>query len=269
MNKILPEAWYKFNENFDYDDLYTAYLKNETVYGTVVDCNEDEEYLTVRLGDKLYAKLPFSEVSIYPFKYSNNSEYKLPFQVYSILNKTIAAKVHILKLNETILSRKSNMKEAFKSIKNSKYLPFYVTSVSECDVFGDVGDGITARIPLCKVCKTRIHSARELIQKDHTFTVKITACDDEKMRFLASYKDTFDKYNPNVYCSGEKITGIVNEVVDDSNSGYFVYISPQTVGIVDNNNTVPKLNYGDKIDCMVTRATKKGLHLKFLNFSND
>lgn len=267
-SKILPEACCDTRKYFSYEECVVSYKENQTVCGTVVSYNNEEEYVTVRLGYELFAKLPYSEVSIYPLKYSTNPEYKLPFQVCSILNKKISAKILLVKGDEIILSRKSNMLEAFEQLKNHTYLRFYVTSVTQSDVFGDVGAGISARIPRCKLCKSRIRSAEEIVCVGSNLLVKAISCDYENIRFTVSYKDTFDNYNPDLYYSGEKITCIVNEVVDDTVSGYFVNVTPQVVGIVDNLYGMPKLNYGDKIDCIITRATKKGLHLKFCNFSN-
>ena len=267
-SKILPEACCDTRKYLSFEQCIVSYKENQTVCGTVVSYNNEEEYLTVRLGCELFAKLPYSEVSIYPLKYSTNPEYKLPFQIYLILNKRISAKILSIKGDEIILSRKNNMLEAFEELKKYTYLHFYVTSVTQSDVFGDVGAGISARIPRCKLCKSRIRSAEEVVCVGNNLLVKVFSYDYENMRFTVSYKDTFDKYNPNLYHSGEKITCIVNEVVDDSATGYFVNVTPQVVGIVDNLYDMPKLNYGDKIDCIVTRATKKGLHLRFSNFSN-
>lgn len=264
--KILPEACYNVKEDMKLNDCVKAFKRRKTVYGTVTEIVEKDMSLTVRLGVDLYAKLYFDEVSIYPLKYSNNSKYKLPFQVYTLLNKQIAVKILSIKNGNIILSRKNNMIESFKLLKNSRSLQFFVTQVTQSEVFGDVGDGIIAKIPIYELCKSRIRSAFEVICKNSLITVKVVSCDNKNSRFDVSYKAVFEKYDPDSYKKGDIISCTVNELVDDC-SGYFANISPQVVGIIDKLYWMPKLTYGDKVDCVVTSASKKGLHLKFLCYT--
>lgn len=267
LRTILPEAYYKAKEDLDLSKCIKAYEENETIHGTVTELIEDEEYLSVRLGENFYAKLPFSEVSIYPLKYSKNADYKFPFQIYTLMTKQISAKILSIHGNEVILSRKNNMAESFEILKNYTNLNFHVLKISKTDVFGDVGDGIYALLPIYELCKARIRSPFEIVYKGEHLMTKVILCEEDKHRFKVSYKNIFDEYNTNNYTKGDIITCVVNEPVDQMFSGFFANISPQVVGIIDNDYYVPKLYYGDKVDCVVTGISKKGLHLKFLEYT--
>ncbi len=265
--KILPEACYNIKEEMNFNGCIKAYKENETVYGKIINYDLQNKHLIVKLGSNCFATLPFNEVTIYPLKYSSNHEYKLPLQVYYLLHKRIAAKILDIYENEIILSRKNNMLESFQQLQNSSYLSFYVTKVDRNEVFGDVGDGIVARIPIYELCRARIRSAFEVISKNSLITTKVLSYDEENYRFNVSYKESFDKYNPTLYNKGDVVACTVNEFVDDEYTGYFANVSPQVVGIIDNRYWMPKLSYGDKVECIITNASKKGLHLKFICYS--
>ena len=87
---------------------------------------------------------------------------------------------------------------------------------------------------------------------------------DELNRFVVSYKDTFNEYNPNDYHEGDAIVGTIKFPTDSQHSGYFVHITPQVCGIMDTNSLIPILRYGQKVEFSVIEAREKGLKLKFL-----
>lgn len=268
LRKIMPESCYPVT-NLSLADVIAAKKSHLTIQGKVENIDNASKMIYVRLGFNLIAMLPFSEATIYPFTYSKNPEFVLPFQIYGLKDKQISVKVTKIKGEKILLSRKKNMEESFKTLKDISFANFYVTAVNTTEVFGDIGDGLVARLPICKLCQTRIRSASEIVKKDDTIEVKVTACDTKLKRFNVSYKDVFEKYKPQNFKSGEHIICVINEAIDSSMSGFYASATPQIVGIVDNDKWVPRLQYGDKIECIITRATKKGLHLKFYDFIKE
>ena len=259
--KILPEACYSLSD-MSFKDVEKAFEDNMTVVGYVEAISQANQNLSVRLGSDVTAQLPFSEATMYPLSYSvNNPEFPFPLQVGCLKEKIICAKVKSIKGKKIILSRKDNMLEVLDLIKDASALPFNVTATRSKIVFGDVGQGVQARISVPDLCKARIRSTSEICKKGDSFFVKVMNLDNLG-RFNVSYKDTFPEYNPDNYIPGEMVTGVINEPVDSKFSGFFVNVSPQVAGILDYQSWHPILHYGDIVECLVSNASPKGLHLK-------
>lgn len=262
-NSILPEMLYN-TENLNFNDVEEALLSNKTIVGRVQSLSEDTQELLVEIGDNLIAFLPFNEVTIYPLTYSKKySEPHSPLQVTSLKNKIICTKVKEIINGKIILSRKENMIEAYTSIKNEKMLPFNVTSINKTSVFGDVGYGIHAKIHISDLCKCRIRSATEICNVGDCFYVSVMDF-DEFQRVNVSYKETFPKYDPTVFKAGDIITGTVNEAINSPNTGHYINIAPQVSGILDHKSWHPTLQYGDTVECIISKVSPKGLHLKLV-----
>lgn len=262
MSQILPESSYKFTE-LSYEEVKNAFEQGQTITGRVVKIIASKSELLVRLGHELFAHLPFSEVTIYPFQYSQNSNRHLPVNICILLNKNIRAKVIEIDDSNIILSRKQNMEQAYNYLTTCSAVMFHVTNTSTFTAYGDIGDGITARLKIRDVCRARIRNISEHIRQGDTKRVIILNSDDEK-RFNVSYRKTFKAFQTDDYPEGMAVQGIVNEAVDDMCSAFFVTISPQVSGIMDVNSWNPELFYGDKVECRVTKTSSKGLHLSFM-----
>lgn len=263
-SKILPEACYRM-DNLSLDQVKAAYFANETVIGFVESISQADRKLYVRLGEEVLATLSFEEATIYPLTNStNNPGFPFPLQIGCLKEKNICAKVISISGGQIVLSRKENMLEAYEAIKDKENLPFNVTAVRKNMVFGDVGHGVQARIKLVDLCKSRIRSATEMCKIGDSFIVKVLDFDELK-RANVSFKDTFPVYDPKNHKSGDVVICTINEPVDNNFSGFFVNVSPQVAGIMDYDTWLPVLQYGDIVECVVSRAREKGLHLKFLS----
>lgn len=259
----LPEACCKF-ENLCFKDVKKALSKHQTVVGFVESINETEEYLLVRLGSDLFAYMPFSETTIYPFTYpKSNPRIQIPHAITSLRNKVICAKVKCINGKTITLSRKDNMLETYEAIKDKNDIIFNVTAVDAKLVFGDIGQGIQAKIIVSELCKSRIRYASEFCKVGQNMFVKVLNFDELK-RANVSYKRTFPKYDKEQFSSGQVITGRVNEAVDKNLSGFYITVSPQVVGILDYYPWHPILHYGDTVECIVRKSSDKGLRLRFL-----
>lgn len=263
LNEFLPEGCYE-PKNLSMDDAKEAFSQGKTVIGRVLEIDENEQVISVRLGDDLIAKLPFSDATIYPYTYSKtHPDLSIPFQIACLVGKVICTKISNIKDDIIILSRKRSMLEAFDAVQGKDILPFLVTDARTAHVYGDVGYGLQARIFVKDLCKSRLLSTSEICQKGDCLFVKRIDIDDSK-RFNVSYKETFPKYNPMNYNRGDTLTVRISNPVDNTFSGFFVYVTPQVCGILDYNPNLPFLRYGDTVECMVSRAVPGGLHLKFI-----
>lgn len=263
LNEFLPEGCYN-PQNLSMEDVNEAFLQGKTVIGKVLEIDKLKQLIYVRLGDYVVGNLPFSEVTIYPHTYSKmNPELTIPFQIACLIDKVICTKIISMNDSTIVLSRKVSMFEAFEEVKNKDILPFLVSDALSTQVFGDVGYGLQARIFVKELCKSRVFSTSEICQKGDCLFVKRIDIDDTK-RFNVSYKETFQKYNPLNYNRGDTLIARISNPVDNTFSGFFVQITPQVCGIMDYNSSLPLLRYGDKVECMVSRAVQNGLHLKFI-----
>ena len=267
-SKILPESEYTFKE-LSWLDIENAWRDAETITGKVTEILTDKEVLIVLLGKSdnggdIVGILPFSEVTIYPFKYSSNPNRILPLQIATLKNKLIRVKVAYIKDEYIKLSRKANMLNAIEHLKECEFAFFVVQSLTEKMCFGDIGDGIVGCISIKNISKSRIANVCERLHKGDKTWTKILSFNEERQSFFLSYKDVFREYDPKNYKHGDTIVCTVCTPVDSSHSGYFAEVSPQVSGIVDSNNLTPILAYGDKIECFIKTTSKNGLKLRYV-----
>lgn len=261
--KFLPEGCYE-PRDMSMKDIKKAFLNSEMVVGKVISINETKQNVYVRLGNNIAGILPFSEVTMYPFEYSKNKlDLTLPLQVIGLRNKVICAKVKKIDDKQITLSRKDNMLEAFETLKDKEILPFYVLNATHNRVYGDVGYGLQAKIHINNLCKSRLYSTTELCNNGDCISVKVLKINDHK-KFDVSYKETFQKYNPDNFLNGDIVVGRVNSKINDVFEGLYIFIDPQVSGILDYDENSPHLEYGDLVECIVSRASPNGLHLRFI-----
>lgn len=262
MSQIFPESCYTFKA-LSRSEVVKACESNLTVTGHVEKILADTQELLVTFGNNLIAYLPFSEVSIYDYEYSKNPNRPLPINVCILLGKNIRTKVVEVTDNRITLSRKKNMEEAYQYLTTCTSCMFHVTSLSVFNAFGDIGDGITARLNIREVSRARIRNIGEAIRKGDTMRVILLDYDHTK-RFRVSYKQTYKEFSQNDFFEGMAVRGVVNEPVNKTYKSFFVTLSPQISGILEVNSWAPELRYGDVVDCAVSKVTEKGVTLTFL-----
>lgn len=261
--QIFPEVTYEF-VSLSRKSIETAYEEYQTITGYVEGILADKEILRVKLGEGIFGTLPFSEVSIYPFNYNSRSKFSnIPVQVYTLLNKVIRVKVFKITDNDIILSRKANMIQALKHLKNCTTVRFHIASLGQTIAFGDIGDGICACLKSKDVCKARIRNISEYFHKGDVIWTNIVNVNYTN-RFLVSYKATFAPYDPADYQVGDVYRVRVLDPVDDDISGYYIDAFPNVSGIMDASPDMPLFYYGERIECSVRNARPSGLKLKFL-----
>lgn len=259
---LLPEREHKLTElSSDNDDVINNIIEeNKTVTAFVEEIKDNE--LIARLGSYT-CHLPFNEVTIYPLTYSKNTERKYPVQICTILHSIIRAKItHIDENGEIYISRKKNMQEAVETLKNCKTVFCKVMALSSKAVFCDIGEGVNAMLNIREITRSRIKNTSDYFHVGDKFSCRVMGFDDLN-RFLISYKEMFKKYNPEDYQSGDSLECTVYSPVDEKISGFYVSVNPQVSGILDVTSWMPTLNYGDKVEAIVTKSGEKGLKLRY------
>lgn len=260
MTKIKPEISYDFVP-LTREEIIAAHTNGTTVTGFVEKISRSKEVIEVRLGEGLKGILPFSEATMYPLRQSKSRKAKAPVNIRCLAMKKIRVKVIKISGDEIILSRKQNMLEACSKLNVMPKASMHITQVIEKSAFGDIGEGLTGKILINEVCRTHIHHVKQRLAVDQIIDVVVLGPDSEN-RYAASYRQTFKPYCEEDYPIGMKVTATVGDwlyVLDISK--YYVEITPQVSGIlvVDQHY---HLDYGTKVDCVVTGANEKGLYLK-------
>lgn len=259
----MPEAFYELKP-LSYDNILTAYSQGETITAYVEEILEEKQKLLVHLGHRLYGYLPFCEATVYPFAYSNNPEYTLPIQIYNLLHKKIRVKVTHVDEVQIYLSRKANMIEAYNYLSDHPDVSLHITSLRHAVIFGDVGEGVTARLGIKDISKCRIHSCFDCFKPGDSVKVNLFGPGLYGYDFSASCIKAYPKYNPSDYASGEIVIGILRDPVDYQKSGYYIDVAPNVAAIMDTPINMASPHYGDTVMCSIKKATAKGLHLLYL-----
>ena len=262
MYKIMPESLYP-REELSLDKVREAYESGRTVTGWVKAINADNQVLIVQLGKDLFARLPFSEVTIYPFRYSKKSTSLLPTNIKCLYHRQIRAKIIAVNGNEIVLSRKKNMEQSYNHLCTVDHAKLFITQVIPKSVFGDIGDGLVGKMYVSEISKAHIQKASEYLHPSQAIDVVMLGSDEE-MRFATSYRQTFPEYNPNDYPIGTIIKCKVGHWIEVADvSKYYMSVTPQVRGIMQINAHI-YLDYGTTVECLVTGANEHGLFLDFI-----
>lgn len=261
-SQIFPEACYTLKE-LTREQVIKAHKTGETITGYVQNILGESEELEVSLGENLIAYLPFEEATIYPLTCTANTQRKFPIQIDTLLKKQVRVKVTDVTEEKITLSRKQNMLQSYKHLAKCDTVYFHILNVTPNIAYGDIGDGINARLNIREVSRGRIKNVAEVFHRDDKVWVSVLD-KDEVYRFNLSYKAMFPEYNPQDYKPGDPVIGIIGGPTDEQHTGYFVTVNPQVTGIMDVQPWTPIINYGTKVMCVVNRAAAKGLKLRFI-----
>lgn len=251
---ILPEICYTYIP-LAFDQIQRAFEKQTTVTGRVENILSQGQVVFVRLGNGLIATMSFSEASIYPCT---------PTNLLWLCGKNIRVKIKHICEHYISVSRRANMVEALDILKQRNYVSFHVTHTKRSVAFGDIGAGLKASISLKNVSKTHVRNINEYITTGDIVNVALIGIDD-KLHFMASYKNAFMPYVPEDYSIGSKVTGVIADwFKNDFSSAPVVSITPQVFGILTNSDNLPHLKHGTAVECIVTKATPKRLQLELV-----
>ena len=261
--ELKPEACYELKP-LSYDDVFNAFVKGQAITAYVEEILEEKQELLIHLGYRLYGYLPFSEVTVYPFAYSHIPDRTLPVQIYTLQHKKIRVKVTHMDNAKIYLSRKENMIEAYNYLKDNPDVYLRITSLRHAVIFGDVGDGVTARLGIKDISKCRIHSCFDCFKPGDSIKVNLFGPGLYGYDFSASCIKAYPKYSPLDFKAGDIVVGTLRDPVDCQKTGYYIDIAPNIAAIMDTPFKKVSLHYGDTVMCSIKKATNKGLHLFYL-----
>lgn len=260
MTEIKPEINHQFVP-LTREEIMEAYTSGATVTGFVESIKTSKELVEVLLGNGIMATLPFSEVTMYPLRFSKKRNSTIPTNIRCLSMRKIRVKITEVDGDSITVSRKKNMLEAYNKLLTHKRASMYVTEVIEKSAFGDIGEGVTGKLLINEVCRTHIHHVKERITIGQTIDVVLMDADDEQ-RFAVSYRQAFKPYNKKDYPIGMVVKAKVGDWIRITDTScYYVDIAPQVPGIM----TIREhkhLEYGCDIECTVTGANDKGLYLE-------
>jgi len=261
-SQMKPECYYDVTTIASLDQARWLLHSGDMVTGRVEKILEESEELLVSFGTDVFGYLPFSEATMYPFTFNERMHATLPVQVFTLYHRNVCVKIADIVDEKIILSRKKNMEEAYEYLKNCSIVHMDILSMTVDAIYGDIGCGIYGRVHASEICRSRIRNVSEFFHKRDIIWAAVLSVDDQ-MRFTLSYKETFPKYDPDSFKPGDVLKCVVNEAVDNEQSGYYATVSPQVTGIVDVYDWMPILHYGDRVECEVWRITSRGLKLRF------
>lgn len=265
LNQPMPEAWYKISQDITHEELSRKFESNEFVVGKVTYWNSSKKCFEIDLGNNLVAIMPIDEASIYPTSFPDG---KLKPEGFTLVGKTICAKIITILPDKIVLSRKANMLEAFKTICNfeNKIVNCYIKSAKGTMIFTDIGHGISGLLHVTELCSCRLNDVRDLGIAEKSFiNAKINSVDPTTFHISLGYKELFENLSDQ-FNYDDVIEAIALNPVQNTKDAYFCYINPNTSAILNSvsNLIIP---YGSKVIARVRASNPDKLKLSFLSFS--
>lgn len=247
LKNLMPERFSTLDNNMSLEKILRAKDSKEPIVGKVVMWHSNSKFFDVDLGNGLCGILPVSDASIYP---SFSSEEKLTAALRAIIGKTIVVSVTSVSNANTstpiiVLSRKEPMLSTFYELSNSigKTIECCITSFCSFGVFVDAGNGVSGLIVWKHLSVSRLNSPSDLgFAVGNKITATILSV-DENFHVNLNYKDQFE--NSALTLNTDDLI-VVKTLKRHNYDGYFVFINPNTSGLMD----VPSnlhINYGDNV----------------------
>ena len=264
-NYPMPESWYTISQDTSLEELSRKFNSNEFVVGKVTFWDSTKNLFTVDLGNNIIGFLPIEETSIYPTRYPDGS---LRGEAYSIIGKTICAKIINIFFDTITLSRKKNMLDSFEIINTfeNEIIDCYIKSASGTMIFADIGHGISGLLHAKEFSCCLIYDVKDLGIEEKTFIrTQIKSINTETFHITLGYKELHenlsDKFNHGDILEVTSLTPVPNTV-----DAYFAYVNPNTSAII---NSIPglELPYASKVIARVRSSKFNKLKLSFLSFS--
>ena len=223
--KFLPESLYNIDSSMSYNKLNVFYKNNSTITGKVIRLDLEGHRFEVDLGGRFTGIMPFADATIYPiYKEDGN----ISANLYSLVGKTIQARIYFMEGDNILISRKSNMLEALEVLKRENNISFAcITSFSQASAFFDIGGGIIGRSFGKDFSTVKFNNVKDVgLSVGEIIPVSILGTDETGTYFNLSRVEAQSDYRDDlkegdvVSC---KVFGNVTEETD--NTGYFVLIN--------------------------------------------
>lgn len=259
MSKFLPESTYKVDSTMTYAKISNLHETRSTIVGKVKRINLESKTFEVDLGGNISGYMSYSDSTIYPL-YKDNGY--LSTNVYTLIGRTILAKILSVKDTHIKLSRKLNMIEAFESLKSETEISCAtIVGYSRLCAFIDIGGGILGKIYGKYFAPTMFENITDVDIPVYTnISVKVLECDTDNYRFSLSRVDTLPPVAETIRKNSCIFCKVFNELGDGT--GYYVLINHDICGILDSPDF--NLKYGDEVFAYVKSLSSKGPRLSLV-----
>ena len=223
---FLPESRYQQTYLNHWEDNPNHYI-GEIVHVLPIEFIQQENVLRVR-GKNFDGIIKVQELSIYPIICFEESH--IPKFIPHLFGHCITAAITDFYNGQFIMSRKITMQKALEHIEIGNILEAKKIAIQSNTTFLDIGAGINAIIPIHEVSASFIRNVNLTFMDMEYIPVKII-CESPnyKHKFVASFKQA---YVSRPISKGDIVIGKAINLLKD-NSGVFVEISPNQVGIAD------------------------------------
>ena len=261
MNRYIPEQLNKqAYKSYNIGDIKSAIENDEIIEGLVKKSYEDLT-LEVELGPNIIGKLAFKDL-----EYSKDNKPVKSVAAISKVGRTIRFKVVSLdKSGDTYicqLSRKEAQRECYTNfvdkLKPGQVIDAIPTHIENYGIFCDIGNGITALLPLNNISITHLKNIKKDLSGIYKLKVVVKDITDGKItlthkELLGTWEHEAAKFTP-----GETVTGVVREIKD---YGIFVEITPNLVGLADN---YPGIEEGDNVSIFIKSMSPEKMKVKLI-----
>lgn len=261
--KFIPEGWKETKEEFNMQELKSAYEQGKIIQGFVGSCDENFN-LHINLGNEIKGIIPRNEleaINIDEFGYCKTAICK------NKVNSFVQFKVkEIYNENRVLLSRKNVQEEALEWMKKDlvpgMVINGVIKNIRPFGVFVEIGGGIVGLLHIEDISVSRIKSPEERFFVGQKINVMIKSIDKENNKIVLSYKELLGNWEENIQEYQEKmiVKGIVKEP-DKFKNGIFIELKPNLVGLAEYKEG---LKYGQQVNVYIKKIIKDRKKIKLL-----
>lgn len=267
MSMYKPEGMHWEVKEYSIDKLRQALEKGEILEAKVVK-TDDKLNMYIDLGNGLTGKIAYSDI-----EYSPTNKRTKSVAIMSKVGKTVRFKVSSIDVDmdgncNIECSRAAAQKECYDNFINKltpgDIIKAHVTHIEDYGVFCDIGNGITALLPIENISIIRITNPKKVLRtwKDLYAVVKAV---DEQGRITLTHKELLGTWEEEVskFKIGETVPGVVKTI---ESYGVFVQISQNLSGLAEVNTSV---RIEDNVNVYIKDINKDTMKIKLAIVSSE
>lgn len=206
-------------------------IQNQQILQAMCTKADEHGTLYLDLGDRL-GIIPHCEGAI-----GMNSPQFRDISILSRVGRAVSFRITEIQSDGTVLcSRKAAQAEVrsfvFSALNPGDILTVRVQNTSALGSFCDLGCGLTALMPICRCCTSRLSHSRELHRRDELIPAALWQLQESEGRVLLSGRETLGTWKENAehFRQGQTVAGTVRSVMP---YGAFVELLPNLSGLAE------------------------------------
>ena len=255
-SRIMPEIMHEYRP-LSLKVIREAYKKNHAIVGHVTKVNSENSTLSVKLGNGIFATLPFVDVTFYDWTWEDGNCI-VPKTMPDLVGKNIQVKVIHMGQTNILVSRKKAQKGAVKHLQKCTTCTGIVLEVHRTHALIDIGNGVRGFVKLSQIAK-HVGNAEEFFTVGDIEKFAILGKKEGNM-FELSYKNMFAPYIPEVYPKHTVMIGTVTS--QSSNTTYYIRFTPNVYGILQVKAGTPTIKSGEVVTVKVSGHNENGLYVQ-------